>query len=55
MKLNPDKSKTVSFTKDRVKERTRYYFGEQLITEPGSFKYLGIIIRNEQIWEDHVN
>ena len=42
MKLNPDKSKTVSFTKDRVKERTRYYFGEQLIPEASSFKYLAI-------------
>ena len=31
MKINPDKSKAVSFTKARVKERTRYYFGEQLI------------------------
>jgi len=33
MKLNPDKSKAVSFTKARVKERLRYYFGEQLIPE----------------------
>ena len=47
MKINPDKSKTVSFTKARVKERTRYYFGEQLILEASSFKYLGIIIRND--------
>jgi hypothetical protein len=27
MKINPDKSKAVSFTKVRVKERLRYYFG----------------------------
>ena len=33
MKINPDKSKAVSFTKARVKERLRYYFGEQLIPE----------------------
>jgi hypothetical protein len=27
MKVNPDKSKIVSFTKARVNERIRYYFG----------------------------
>jgi len=46
MKINPDKSRAVSFTKVRVKERTRYYFGEQLIPEASNFKYLGIIIFN---------
>ena len=57
MKINPDKSRAVSFTKARVKERTRYYFGEQLIPEASSFKYLylGIIIRNDINWADHVN
>jgi len=39
----------------RVKERTRYYFGEQLIPEASSFKYLGILIRNDLNWADHVN
>jgi len=38
MRINPDKSKAVSFTKARVKERIRYYFGEQLIPEASSFK-----------------
>jgi len=47
MKINPDKSKAVSFTKARVNERTRSYFGGQLIPEASSFKYLGIIIRND--------
>ena len=37
MKINPDKSKALSFTKARVKERTSYYFGEQLIPEASSF------------------
>jgi len=55
MKINPDKSKAVSFTNARVKERTRYYFGEQLIPEASSFKYLGIIIGNDLNWADHVN
>jgi len=43
MKINPYKSKAVSFTKAKVKERIRYYFGEQLIPEASSFKYLGIL------------
>ena len=55
MKINPDKSKAVSFKKARVKERTRYYFVEHLIPEASSFKYLGIIIRNDINWADHVN
>ena len=54
MKINPDKSRAVSFTKCRVKERTRYYLGEQLIPEASSFKYLGIIIRKDLNWADHV-
>jgi len=44
MKINPGKSKTVSFTKIRVKERIRCYFVDQFIPEASSFKYLGIII-----------
>ena len=44
MKINPDKSRAVSFTKARAKERTRYCFGEQLIPEASSFKYLGLYV-----------
>jgi len=33
MKINLGKSKSVSFTKARAKERIRYYFGDQLISE----------------------
>jgi len=39
-----------------VKERIRYYFGDQLITEASSFKYtIGIIIRRVLNCADHVN
>ena len=55
MEINPGESKAVSFTKARVKERIRYYFGDQLISEASSFKYLGIIIRSDLNWADHVN
>jgi hypothetical protein len=50
-KTNPGKSKSVSFTKARVRERIKYYFGDQLIPEANSFKYLGITI---QIGRAHV-
>ena len=38
-----------------MKERIRYYFGGHLIPEASSFKYLGIIIRSDLNWADHVN
>jgi hypothetical protein len=41
MKINRGKSKSVSFTKARVMERIKYYFGDQLILKANSFKYLG--------------
>jgi len=47
MKINPGKSKAVSFTKVRLKERIRYYFEDKLIPEASSFKYLGIIISSD--------
>jgi len=39
MKINLGKSKAASFTKARLKERIRYYFGDQLMPEASSFKY----------------
>ena len=33
MKINPGKSKAVSLTKAKLKERIRFYFGDQLIPE----------------------
>jgi hypothetical protein len=53
--MNPSKSKAVSFTKARMKERIRYSIGDRLIPEANSFKYLGIIIRSDLNWADHVN
>ena len=55
MKINLGKSKAVSFTKSRVKEQIRYHFGDQLIPEANSFKYLGITICRDLNWADHVN
>ena len=55
MKINPGKSRAASFIKARVKEQIRYYFGEQLIPEASTSKYLGIIINSNLHWADHVN
>ena len=55
MNVNPGKSKALSCTEARVKERIRYYFGDQLIPEASSCKYLGIIIHSDLNWVDHVN
>jgi len=38
MKINPGKSKAVSFTRARLKERISYYFVDQLIPGASSFK-----------------
>ena len=54
LKINPGKIKAVSFTKARLQERIRYYFGDQSIPETSSFKYLGIIIRRVLNWADHI-
>lgn len=40
LKINLGKSKAVSFTKAKVKERIRCYFEDQLIPEASNFKYL---------------
>jgi len=55
MKMNPGKSKAVSFTKSRVKERIRRYFGDQLIPVASRFKYLGIITRRDLNWAHDVS
>ena len=38
-----------------MKERISYYFGCQLIPDVSVFKYLGITVRCELNWSDHVN
>jgi len=47
IKIIRGKSKAARFKEDRLKERIRYYFGDQLIREASKFKYLN--------WADHVN
>jgi hypothetical protein len=44
-KINPNKSKAVSFTRTVVKDPLNYVFRDQRIPEANNYKYLGIIQR----------
>jgi len=55
MKINPGKSKAVSFTKARVKDPLSYSLLDQVIPEASSCKYSGIILCSYLSWTDHVN
>ena len=55
MKINPNKSKALSFTRARVKDPLNYSLGDQKIPEASCCKYLGIIILSDLSWADQVN
>jgi hypothetical protein len=55
MKINPSKSKALSFTRARVKDPLSYSLGDQKIPEASCCKYLRIIIRSDLSWADQVN
>ena len=55
MKINPSKSKVLCFTRARVRDPLKYSLLGTLVPEGSSCKYLGIIIRNDLSWADHVN
>jgi len=54
MKINPNKSKALSFTRARVKDPLNYFLGDQTIPEFCCCKYLVIIIRSDLSWADQV-
>jgi len=55
MKINPNKSKSLSFTRARVKDTLNYSLGNQKIPEARCYKYSGIFIRSNLSWADQVN
>jgi hypothetical protein len=55
MKINPSKSKAICLTRARVKDPLNYSLMDMLIPEANSCKYLGIILRGDLSWADHVN
>ena len=54
MKINPNKSKALSFTTAQVKDLLNYSLGDQNIPEASCCKYLGIIIPSNLSWADQV-
>jgi hypothetical protein len=54
MKINPSKSKALSFTRARVKDPLNYTLRDEKNPENISCKYLGIIIRSDLSWADQV-
>ena len=55
MKINPCKSKAIRFTTAGVKNPLGYFLDDQKIPEASSCKYLGIILRSDLNWVDHVD
>ena len=55
MKINPNKSEALRFTRTRVKNPLGYFLGDQNIPEVSSCKYFEIILRNDLNWVDQVN
>jgi hypothetical protein len=55
IKIIPNKSNALSFTRARVKDTLNYCLGGQKIPEDSCCKYLGIIVRNYLSWADQVN
>jgi hypothetical protein len=55
MKINPSKSRALSFTRARVKDPLNYTLMSQKIPEDSSCKYLGIIIHSDLSLADQVN
>ena len=55
MKIDPNKSKALSFTRARVKAPLNYSLGDQKIPEASCCTYLGIIMRRDLSWADQVN
>jgi len=55
MKINPSKSKSIRFTRARVKDPLNYSLMGTLIPEASSCKYLGIILLGDLSWADQAN
>ena len=55
MKINPSKSKTIRFTRARVKDPLNHSLMGTLIPGASSCKYLGIILCSDLSWADQVN
>jgi hypothetical protein len=55
MKINPSKSKSVRFTRARVKDPLNYSLKDIQILKASSCKYIGIILRCDFSWANQIN
>jgi hypothetical protein len=55
MKISPNKSKPISFTRARGKDPLNYCLRNENIPETYFCKYLGIIIRSDLSWAEQVD
>jgi hypothetical protein len=55
MKINPNKSKAISFTRARGRDPLNCCIRNQNIPEANFCKYLGIIIRSDLSWAEQVD
>ena len=55
MKINPGKSKAVSFTRAQVNDLLNYSLLDQVIPEASSCKYFGKILCSDLSWTDRIN
>jgi hypothetical protein len=55
MKINPNKSKAISFMRARGRDPLNYCLRNQNIPEANFCKYLGIIIQSDLSWAEQVD
>ena len=55
MKINPNKSKAIRFTRARTKDTLQSSLSGMLVPEENSCKYLGIILSIDLSWANKVN
>jgi len=55
MKINPGKSRAISFMTARVKDLLNYSLLDQVIPEASRCMYVGTILRSDLSWTDDVN
>jgi hypothetical protein len=55
IKINPNKSKPISFTRARGRDPPNYCRRKENIPEVNFSKYLGIIIRSDLSWAEQVD
>jgi len=54
MEINPSKCKAVCFMKTCVTDPLNYTLGDELFPKASSCKFLGIILRSDLNWANHV-